>query len=447
MDEFPLERVPKFPFYSLTLPKEKFFEIKDKLFIYEDLAALNLTCYSCGATDHVVKDCPKVHVSIPRTKYIEKYLTKRTKFMNDYIRFGTRSNKSVDRNARMIEAAKQIQIKVWEGELQMHKTMVRMTSTQAELPELVEHPTAVLLADQQRKVDKLVSSNQIEASHGAFAHSNTGGFAHSNTGGFAHSNTGGFAHSGTGGTMGGRLSHNLPSIDLESVAPIGFGGQGEFKSEHVRRKKRSTLVVNSKVMPSTKKEKKQNIIYDDIDRIRSFTFYFPHNNFEILYPPKEPRRKTGHFDYFEQSDTAKATLKKFITILREKVRIRREAEAAKAKEYGKRKSIFSKLLGGNNSPLRSRFYKESKAPSFGGESPKSAGTPGKKNMLGSKLHSPEKMSPMADYSSNRSRGSDRSQRKSSNSSNGSSSDNSSDGDSRNRSHDNSRNRSNGSKLK
>jgi len=428
MDEFPLER-------------EKFFEIKDKLFVYENLACLNLACYSCGSTDHIVRDCPKVHISIPKGKYIEKYITKRTKFMNDYIRFGTRTSKKIDRYATMSEAARNIQIKVWEGELQVAKTLGRMVSSQQEMPELIEHPAAALIAD-QRKVERLVSCNQVEGSHGVFAPS----FVQSGTGfGFNHSGTGGFVHSGTGGTGDKKGSQNLPSIDLDSVAPIGFGGQGELKPEIARRKHRSSAIVTSKIM--TKKEKKQNVVYDDIDRIRSFTNYFPHNNFEILCPQNQNRRKTGHFDYFEQSDTAKATLKKFVTILREKVRVRREM-AAKEKELGKRKSIFSKLLGGNNSPLRSRFYKESKNPGFGDSSPKnSPSTPKKKSaMFNNKSpgHSPvELKSPFAIMNNSfGSQGSNQTKRrKSSISSHGSSSDN------EDSSVEVSRNRSNGSKLR
>ena len=300
--------------------------------------------------DHIVNECPKVHLVVSKVKYIEKYIEKRTKFMADYIRAGMRGDKRPSRYTNMMEAAKKIQLKVWEGEIQVNKTLLHMASTTAEMPEFVEHP-AMLFVDKRKSRYQTIEIDSTRKNKSSLS-----------------------ADRDKNGVT-------LPSIDLEADSSThkGKGNTSELKA------KRSSTQLGSKL--AIKNNKNKNKIYDDIDRIRSFTHYFSHNNFEKLYPQNVDRRKTGLFDYFEQSDTAKATLKRFANILKERVRAKKEALAVANKEKdkdnkdkekggdpndGKRKSIFSKIIKGNVSPLRSRFYKESRASFLGGSgSPKS----------------------------------------------------------------------------
>lgn len=53
------------------LHKEMFCHLKDKLELYKDHLLLNLMCYSCNCSGHVVKNCPEVHY-IPKPDLVIK---------------------------------------------------------------------------------------------------------------------------------------------------------------------------------------------------------------------------------------------------------------------------------------------------------------------------------------------------------------------------------------
>ena len=44
--------------------KEVFFEIKDRLELNHEYKCLDLSCYSCGKSDHLISDCPFIHYVI-----------------------------------------------------------------------------------------------------------------------------------------------------------------------------------------------------------------------------------------------------------------------------------------------------------------------------------------------------------------------------------------------
>jgi len=48
--------------------------LKDKINIYQQYSVLQMKCASCGSEDHIIENCPKVHLVLPRDQVIKNYL-------------------------------------------------------------------------------------------------------------------------------------------------------------------------------------------------------------------------------------------------------------------------------------------------------------------------------------------------------------------------------------
>jgi len=345
LDEFPLE-------------KEKFHEVKDQLALYQNYHVLNMLCYSCGSNEHTVNNCPKVHIVVDKEQHIKKYLEKKDKFMNGVIRLGKRFNRRFNKYQVIEEAARIIQQKISEGNLGTNLETDRPRTyrivTNNELTVYTSDFNSELLT--VRKNPKAprtsVQNDQLLT-------------VRSGSGEKVRSSRLSIMSNGGGGE-----SDVFPSGEL--VPSIG----------KVRRKSKKSLGMlsiisgDNSIVFGTKKWKKLTFLYDDIDRIANYRYYFPHNNFEKMYPQVELRRKTKMFDYFSQSETGKAVLKKFISNLRERVRARKEGLFAEKDQFAKdkeallkesfkgRHSIYKQILKGSGggpagaNPRRSLFYKE-----------------------------------------------------------------------------------------
>lgn len=250
------------------------------------------------------------------------YLDKRKKFMTSYIRTGSRSNQAPDRYAKMVEAATKIQVQIMEGEVQIDRTLMAGFSN---MPDFNEYPSNLLPDTKWKKIPaSTTQEKQLRRMKSS--------------------------------SVEPRMRNEGSSMDLDTDS---FGGNEIVKREFKKKMSAASSITQTLLpKPMSKKERKKNVMYDDIDRIFNFTYYFPHNNFTLLHPPIHERRKTGIFDYFSHSDTTKDTLKRFISILREKAKNRRE-ENAKQGSNKRRSSIFGKFVG---APARSKFYTE--RPSF-----------------------------------------------------------------------------------
>jgi len=318
MNEFPQE-------------KEKFHELKDKLSLYKIQQVVGLKCYSCDSVDHLVKKCPKVHVVIPKTAFIESYIDHRNKFMTNYIRLGARSNRIIHSYSHLSDAAKDIQIKIFEGELTLDKTLNHMYSNNSpESPDISEHPPSIAF---KRHISRIMGESPRLGEVRLTRKSVSVG--------------------------PNKRDHN--SIDIEvHVAETALPDIINITRSQKKKKSVSTVLTSKKSYVPQKpilRKQKNHTLYDDIDRIHNFTYYFPYHNFEIQYPTTTIRRKKDYFDYFSHSSTTKATLKRFVAILREKVRARKEAERDKDKDEsplrGSLLTRFTKL----STPTRSKFYK------------------------------------------------------------------------------------------
>jgi len=334
---------------DFLLEKEKFHEIKDQLAIYHNYSVLNMFCYSCGLNDHLVNNCPKVHYVVEKEPLLRKYLEKKDSFMNGFIRLGKRFNRRFNKYQIIEEAARIIQQRISEGNLGTDRRGSYRIVTNNELTVYTSEYNSELLTIRKNPKTQACNDQLLTVRSGSGGRGKESRLS---------------IMSHLAGEQG--ESEVLPSEVLPSL--------GKFK----RRSKKSIGVISgdsSIVMMGTKKWKKLTFLYDDIDRIANFRYYFPHNNFEKLHPPTQERRKTGVFDYFSQSETSKVMLKKFIGILRERVRARKEGSlespfkekdslslSSASREVGKtRHSIFKQNLKAGTpaaNPRRSLFYKE-----------------------------------------------------------------------------------------
>ena len=258
--------------------------------------------------------------------------------MNNYIRLGARSARQVYSYSKMAVAARRIQVRVWEGELVLDKSLNRLVSgpESPEYTQPTEHPSILFARNKSKIITGSPRVGEVKL---------------------------------TRKSVSVEPRKDNISIDIEvHVAESAVNDLANLSRKLDFKKKSVSIVSNSKhyipSKPSQKKSKKHTF-FDDIDRIHNFVHYFPHNNFEIQFPTLERRRKTAYFDYFSHTDTTKATLKRFVAILRERVRLRKELERDRdlsSPERSPAPSRFSK----QSSPTRSRFFP---GKSMLGESP------------------------------------------------------------------------------
>jgi len=249
--------------------------------------------------------------------------------MNNYIRLGARSSRQFYNYSKMAVAARKIQVKVWEGDLILDKGLNRLISGDAESPEYTqptEHPSILFARNKTKIVTGSPRLAEVKL---------------------------------TRKSVSVEPRKDNISIDIEvHVAESAVHDLANLSRKYDFKKKSVSIVSSSKHFipskPSLKKSKKHTF-FDDIDRIHNFVHYFSHNNFDIQFPALERRRKTAYFDYFSQTDTTKATLKRFVAILRERVRARKELEKDRDLNSPERSSVLSRFTK-LSSPTRSRFF-------------------------------------------------------------------------------------------
>jgi len=245
--------------------------------------------------------------------------------MRDYIRSGQRGNRATNRYHTMQSAAKQIQIKIWEGELvgEDRLTYIRLPSN-SDCLEMNEYFSGQATVRKQRMIPSFEQNDQLQAMRSVSGEPRDRS-----------------CRSSRNGELDVVRRKSQPKKTFKQSAPTIF-----LSSERVSNKKG-----------------RKNEIFDDIDRIVEFVFYFAYNNFSMQHPSVKKNKKTGVFDYFSQSETNKTLLKKFVQILKEKVKARKEAEAKEKetpccdKDINKhRPSVFKQYK--LPSPRRSQFYQE-----------------------------------------------------------------------------------------
>ena len=67
--------------------KEVFFEIKDRLELNHEYKCLDLSCYSCGKSDHLISDCPFIHYVIKPEELLKKNKKRDDLFKKVFKRF------------------------------------------------------------------------------------------------------------------------------------------------------------------------------------------------------------------------------------------------------------------------------------------------------------------------------------------------------------------------
>jgi len=284
----------------------------------------------------MVKDCPKVHLVINKEQYINRYIQKRTKFMTDYIRTRGRANRDVDRYSVIASAAQKIKVKIWEGEVLMDKVSQYLASSNLESPGLNEHHSPYMNRKNKhkRKIPVTTPGKQLEKLRSI--------------------------------SMEAKRRSSRRSIVLSVDLGLSDGEVAEEKKGWIPEKRSSIFSHLAQKRTSITVDQEENvlgkgedILYDDVDRIQSYTNYFPHNNFEAICPSLRVKKEEAMFDYFSQSDTAKATMKKFISILKEKVRIRREMNSSISKSPKVVGQVSPKLQKEENK--KSDFFKDKAA--------------------------------------------------------------------------------------
>jgi len=66
--------------------KEVYFEIKDNLELNHDYRCLDITCYSCGQTDHLISNCPYLHYVIKPEELLYRHNIKESYFRKGFKR-------------------------------------------------------------------------------------------------------------------------------------------------------------------------------------------------------------------------------------------------------------------------------------------------------------------------------------------------------------------------
>jgi len=304
--------------------KERFHEVKDKILVYKDYAALQAKCYSCGNSDHWITECPKVHVTIQKEKFINAYIDFKSKFQAGFIRSGRRTNQNKPSLEKLDRAAKKIHKRIKEGAYPEYK--VRETPAQEILEQLKS------LASMNSGVPK-ISIQGVDDTES---------------------------------------NKDFPIDNLLEMAkkPGNSGGENSIQIQvDPKNQKRFSVIFTPLTSPlkepakqlvkkrTSMQQEKNTVLENDIDTVANLPHYFPHNNFSYLFPKFSYGARASLFDFRGQADSSKSTMKKFVNILRNRVNVRKDQlESAFIAAAGRReppkKTFFANAGSAKEGPRR-----------------------------------------------------------------------------------------------
>lgn len=269
---------------------EVFYEIKDKIELYSDYTCLEIDCYSCGSSNHLISECPFIHYVIKPIEILKKNTRKEFLFNSKFSRNSKRKKFNALLNNALVESSSYAILNVLllcqEENLENYKNERAEIKIQEFLEENnegvgVSYSTFQKFKEEQNfdKLIKTKSSQELPSFLPLFGMGKTSSEPHII---LLNSPKNRKSHFMVPRTSKAAFSKMVQDFS-EAISMTESSSSNDMKSQ---KSQKSQKIINGFSASSIQNKNQANVdnFHESfqIDKIESFTRYFPQCNFEEI---------------------------------------------------------------------------------------------------------------------------------------------------------------------